>query len=102
MINRIKWQLLLALFWFGSAYVAVAALGSWTWAWRCAWINLILGLLGLLLATRTDEGERLFYVGPKEDEEGSVLIAILWGIPLVVFLIASFWWMLRVLNVLSG
>jgi hypothetical protein len=39
MINRVKWQLVFTLFWFGSAYLATGALLSWEWAWRCAWLN---------------------------------------------------------------
>ena len=38
MLNRIKWQLVLASFWFVSAYLAMGALLPWEWAWRCAWL----------------------------------------------------------------
>jgi hypothetical protein len=70
MINRTKLQLLLALFWFVSAYLAAGALLPWEWAWRCAWLNLIIGMVGLLVVTWTKFGERMFYEGPKGDEDG--------------------------------
>jgi hypothetical protein len=42
----------------------------------CAWFNLIIGLVSLLLVTRSELGDRLFYEGPKGDEEGLWLIGL--------------------------
>ncbi len=98
MLNRIKLQIALALFWFVSAYLAIGALLPWSWAWNCAWINVILGLVGLLLVTRTELGERLFYEGPKGDEPGLLQIGCLWLIPAVGLVLASIWWLMRLLG----
>jgi hypothetical protein len=67
MTHRVSRQLLLALFWFTSAYLAVGVLGSWEWAWRCGWLNLIIGMVGLLMVARSTLVERLFYEGPRGD-----------------------------------
>lgn len=101
MSSRIKRQLALALFWFISAYLASGALLPWTWAWRCAWINVIIGLIGLLLVTRTDRGDRLFYQGPLGDEPGLLRIALLWAIPFVGLFTAIIWWTLRLLGLFN-
>jgi hypothetical protein len=68
-MNRIKLQLILAAFWFVSAYLAIDALFPWEWAWRCAWLNLIIGMLALLWITRTEFGDRMFYQGPQGEED---------------------------------
>jgi hypothetical protein len=101
MINRLKLQLLLALFWFASVYVAMGALLSWEWAWRCAWFNLIIGMLGLLLVTRSKDGDRLFYQGPKDDEPGRWEIAVLWALPTAWLFAAGIWWLLRLVGIFS-
>lgn len=98
MINRAKLQLILATFWFVSAYLAIGALLPWEWAWRCAWLNLIIGLIGLLLATRTQVGDRMFYQGPKGNEDNLWQVGLLWAIPMVIFFLAFAWWTLRLLG----
>lgn len=99
MINRIKLQLILASFWFLSAYLAIGAVLPWTWAWRCALINVIIGLVGLLLVTKTKIGDRLFYEGPKGDRPGLIQIGMLWAFPVVGFMVAILWWLLRLLGI---
>ncbi len=99
MNHRIKWQLVLALFWFVSAYLAIGAILPWEWAWRCAWLNVIIGMIGLLLATQTERGNRLFYKGPRGDEPGLFQVGLLWAIPLVGLIAAGFWWVLRLLGI---
>jgi hypothetical protein len=99
MIHRIKLQVLLALFWFVSVYLAIGALLSWEWAWRCAWFNLIIGMLGLLLITRTEEGDQVFYKGPKGDQPGRWEVAVLWALPVSWLFAAGIWWVLRLLGV---
>lgn len=101
MSHRIKLQLTLALFWFLSAYLAMGALVSREWAWRCAWLNLIIGMLGLLAATRTSFGDRMFYQGPKGDEDSLWLIGVLWALPLVGFFLALLWWVARLIGLLT-
>jgi len=101
MINRLKLQLILALFWFASAYLATAALIPWEWAWRCAWLNLIVGMVSLLLITRTDRGERLFYQGPADDEPGSFIVLFLWSIPVIMLIWAILWWLMRWLGLFN-
>jgi hypothetical protein len=98
MTGRFKLQLLLALFWFLSVYLAVGAIVPWTWAWRCAWLNLIIGMLALLWITRTDVGDRLFYKGPEGNEPGRLEVAVLWAVPVVVLFLAVIWWTMRLLG----
>ena len=102
MLNRVRWQQLFALFWFGSVYLALGALLSWEWAWRCAWLNLIVGLVGLLWVTHRETGDHLFYHGPGGAEPGSWQIAFLWGLPVFWLAVATLWWLLRLLGLFSG
>lgn len=96
MWNRIKWQFILALFWFISAFLAIGAVLPWIWAWRCAWINVIIGLVGLLLMTSTEKGDRLFYHGPRENESTLWQLGMLWALTFAGLTIAVGWWLLRV------
>jgi hypothetical protein len=98
MINRTKLQLFLAIFWFVSAYLAAGALLPWEWAWRCAWLNLIIGMTGLLLVTWTKFGERMFYEGPKGDEDGMWQVGMLWAVPVVILFLAVVWWIARLVG----
>lgn len=98
MLNRISRQLILGLFWFGSAYLAIAAVLPWEWAWRCGWLNLIIGMMGLLLITQTREGDDLFYRGPREGRSGSFVIALVWALPVVGLMVAVLWWIMRLLG----
>jgi hypothetical protein len=98
MLNRISRQLILAVFWFLSAYFAIGAVLPWEWAWRCAWFNLIIGMAGLLLVTGTREGDKLFYEGPAGDQPGRLSIALLWTLPPVGFIVAAIWWLMRLIG----
>jgi hypothetical protein len=89
------------MFWFSSAYLLIGGLLSWEWAWRCGLINLIIGMLGLLLITRTAEGDRLFYLAPRVQQKNSRAIIMLWSIPIVVLFIASIWWMIYLLEMID-
>ena len=97
MNKRLILPLLLASFWFFSVYLAVGAWLSWVWAYRCALVNLIIGMLALLLVTQDERRERLFYEGPKGDEDSSLLIAIMWGLPFAWWGFALVWWIIRLL-----
>ena len=98
MLNRISHQLVLAIFWFLSAYLTIAAVLPWEWAWRCGWLNLLLGMVGLLLVTSNSEGDRLFYKGPVGDEAGRFQIGLLWALPAVGFVVAAIWWLMRLIG----
>lgn len=100
-MNRVKLQLTLALFWFVSVYLAMGALISWEWAWRCGLANLIVGLIGLILITRTEEGERLFYQGPQGNEPGQWQVAMLWVLPMFWVAAAGIWWLMRLLGIFN-
>jgi len=50
----------------------------------CGAANLILGLLALLWVHRSSRLSRLFYVGPRDNERGSSLIAALWSLPIAI------------------
>lgn len=100
MTNRVRKQLLLGLFWFGSAYLAVGALSSWEWAWRWGLINLIMGMLGLLVVTRTEKSDSLFYTGSRGEVWHSSIVVVLWFIPVAILFIASVWWLVKLLEAL--
>ncbi|MDX1521224.1 MAG: hypothetical protein R3264_06330 [Anaerolineae bacterium] len=101
MLNRIKVQVTLALFWFASAYLAMGAIISWEWAWRCAWFNMIIGLVGLLFLTRTETLDRFFYRGPGANEPGYLLGGFLWIVPIIGFFVAGLWWILRLIGIFN-
>lgn len=98
MLGRINRQVILAAFWFLSAYLAIGAVLPWEWAWRCGWLNLILGMVGLLLVTHNPYGDKLFYKGPAGDEPGLIQIALLWTLPIVGLVVAVIWWLMRLLG----
>ena len=98
-MKRIRLQLVLAAFWFVSAYLAASAVLPWEWwAWRCAWLNLLIGMLSLLWVTRTESGDRLFYEGPKGEEDSWWIVGALWAIPVIILSLAIVWWLMRLLG----
>ena len=60
---------------------------------------MIIGLLGLLLITRSEEGDRIFYKGPQGDEPGWWIIGFLWALPVSWLAAAGIWWLLRLLGI---
>ena len=98
MLNRISRQLILAFFWFVSAYLAISAVLPWEWAWRCAWLNLLIGMVGLLLVTGSREGDQVFYLGPPKKGPGLIQVALLWAIPPVGLILALIWWSMRLIG----
>jgi hypothetical protein len=92
MLNRISRQIILALFWFASAYLALNALLPQAWAWRGAWLNLLIGMVGLLLITGSREGDLVFYYNPLKNVRGLVRVVLLWTVPPVGFTLALVWW----------
>ncbi len=95
--------LAVALFWFGSGYAAIGGLSNILpflapYMFQCALANVVIGLGTLVLITRTETGARLFYDGPREEEEGrgaiGIIIGTLWVAPLVFLLVGLLWWIL--------
>jgi hypothetical protein len=66
--------------------------------WRCAWFNLLIGMLALLWITRTEFGDRMFYQGPQDDEDVWSVVGALWAIPIAIFCLAIIWWLMRSLG----
>ncbi len=90
----------LVLLWFVSAYfVAEVWLPTW-WAISCGFINAFIGATVLTWVTRTEEGAQMFYDGPSNG--GWIIIALLWSIPGVMFILGIIWWGLRFLLQLLG
>ncbi|MEM7127930.1 MAG: hypothetical protein AAF702_16470 [Chloroflexota bacterium] len=48
----------------------------------------------LLLITRNEQARRLFYEGAKEDEPGSLILAILWTLPFSLMVAGLIWWLM--------
>ena len=74
--------------------VSLAALFDLEWQVPCLSLNLVAGLVLLLLVTRNETARRLFYEGPRDNEQGSVLIGMLWAFPFVLAFVGIIWWML--------
>lgn len=95
---------LLVFLWLVSGYVATAGFllvarglsspASSSWPLVCGLVNAVLGLALLLVVTRTRRGWRLFYQGPQEQEEGSLFIAVLWVMPIILLLVGGVWWLI--------
>lgn len=87
---------LAALWWLGG-FLAGAGLSAYfdgNWTIPCASLNLTTGMIMLLLVTRNERARRLFYVGPKEDEPGSLIIAVLWILPFSLMVAGIIWWLM--------
>lgn len=92
--------LLLAAVWFGTAYYAGEALLP-AWGIQCGLVSLITGLLGLAIVNRSEEGRRLFYEGSSENDQlgcTKLLVIILIGLPFILFLLGTMWWVMRLLG----
>jgi hypothetical protein len=94
--------LVAGLLWFGSAYLATAALVDLlgiaafaSWPLWCGLANAILGWAIVLLLTRSEQASRLFYKGPANKEEGSLWIGLFWSIPPLLFFIGLVLWIVR-------
>jgi|GEM_PF-1653048 len=60
----------------------------------CGAINVIAGMVMLLLVTRNEQARRLFYEGPKEDESGILVLALLWALPFTLMFAGLIWWLM--------
>jgi hypothetical protein len=89
--------LALAAFWGISGLVVglgVRAIFGGEVVFTCASLNVIIGLLLLLITTRNEHARRLFYEGPRGDEEGLVPLAFLWAVPIILVFVGVLWWLL--------
>jgi hypothetical protein len=89
--------LALAVFWGISGLVVglgVRAIFGAEIVFTCALLNVIIGLLLLLLTTRNEHARRLFYEGPRGEEEGLIPLAFLWAFPLILVFVGVLWWLL--------
>lgn len=92
--------LLLAILWFGPAYYAGEALLP-GWGLQCGLVSLIIGLMGLAIVNRTEEGRRLFYEGENENDQIGCIKLLVWfliGIPVMLLLAGTLWWIMRLLG----
>lgn len=87
-----------AILWMGSGWLlgmAIAALFSIQWIGECMWLSLGIGMLLLLLSTRTEEQQAVLYEGAeKENEDELSLTALLVGLPVTMIFIAILWWLM--------
>jgi hypothetical protein len=89
--------LVLATFWGISGLVMGAAVSEMVggdWMVSCASLNVVLGLLLLLATTRSERARRIFYEGPRGEEEGVIGLAFLWAVPVILLFLGIFWWVL--------
>jgi hypothetical protein len=89
--------LALAAFWGVSGLMVglgIRAILGAEVVFTCALLNVIMGLLLLLLTTRSERARRIFYEGPRGNEEGVIGLAFLWAVPIVLVFLGLFWWAL--------
>jgi hypothetical protein len=89
--------LALAVFWGVSGLVVSFGLNAMfggDWAMFCTSLNVIAGMLMLLLTTRNPTARRIFYEGPRGQEPGLLILALLWGFPVVLIFAGILWWLL--------
>jgi hypothetical protein len=101
LIKDIGLIFLLAILWFGPAYYASEALLP-GWGLQCGLTSLITGLMGLAIINRTEEGRRLFFNGQTEDDQISCVKVLIWfliGIPIMLLVTGTLWWIMRLLGV---
>lgn len=86
----------LILIWFVAGYLigaAVNQVGPVTFTpLQFGIAGLLVGLAGLAVVTRTEEGRRMFYEGPRGEELGDPLIGCLWLLPMSLGAIALVAW----------
>jgi hypothetical protein len=103
LVKDIGLILLLAFFWFGTAYYAGEALIS-SWGLQCGLVSLITGLIGLAIINRTEEGRRLLYEGQSDDEDIGCIKIMVWlgiALPFTLFVMGTLWWIMRLLGFFS-
>jgi hypothetical protein len=63
--------------------------------------NALIGAALLVRVTWTEEGAKMFYEGPGE-KEGWIIIAVMWSIPVSIFILGLIWWSMRFIFQLLG
>jgi len=97
--------LALAILWAGSGYAigiafkTVIGVQFTTYSPRLllGCLNLIVGLLWLKGMISEPTTERLFFEGPKNDNEGDIRIGCLWVAPLALLVYSGFMWLATIL-----
>ncbi len=95
----------IAALWFASGYVLVVGINAYFGIpafalspFLCGLGNLILGLLSLLVLTRSPKSAHLFYNRQEEEDAGSSWIGLFWLVPPVLFLIGVVLWLRHFLH----
>jgi type IV secretory pathway TrbL component len=87
-----------AILWMGSGWLlgmALAALFGIQWIGECMWLSLGIGMLLLLLSTRTEQQQAVLYDNAeKENDDTLSLAALLVGLPVSMVFIAILWWLM--------
>lgn len=89
--------LLYTALWGLSGAAVGFGLANWfalNWILPCMWLNIVAGLIMLQLMFQNPELNELFSEGPFEGRPGSILIGLLWSLPLVMFFIGFLWWLM--------
>jgi len=55
-------------------------------------MSMLIGLIALASRLQTERGRRLFYEGPKSDEDGDFLLGCLWIFPFQILLLTLVGW----------
>ena len=94
--------LILAGLWAASGYLIGTALEYLGFDYYplgviVASINVIIGMLWLKTIIRDPIGDRMFFEGPRPDEEGDIRIGCLWMMPISLAFISLFLWFWAIL-----
>ena len=87
----------LAAMWIVAGAVVglgINSLYGGSWVIPCGVLNMIVGLFLLLVVTRNDSARKIFYEGPSHEDERSLLVALLWALPVAAALAGVIWWLL--------
>lgn len=60
-------------------------------------INVILGMMLFLGITRDPTAERIFFEGPRQDEEGLPAIGCLWAMPASLLILGLMMWFVAII-----
>jgi hypothetical protein len=88
--------ILAVLWWLGGMFagIGISAFFGVDWVIFCGSLNMMAGMFMLLWITRSEHARRLFYEGPKGDEPGNPIIALLWIMPFSLLLAGIIWWLM--------
>jgi len=96
-IHEAGWILGLALFWGISGYVIGASIEYAGVPYRAglmfASVNVIMGMVLLKGVISDPFGDRMFFEGPKMDEDGDPRVGCLWLVPMNFLLMGGLMWL---------